>query len=136
MWAHHCWVMSPDLSGNYSHPLMQKKRCENLKFRHEKNYICRQNISTYRWTQIFVTFLSSRVPKKNLFNRSRIKFCLTRTIIMNKTKTQKSLEAKRTNKYRSTWWILCCNRGCHSIYQVTSSQSGLTSKFFWYLSIK
>ena len=41
---------------------------------------------------------------KNSFKKLRIKFCLMRTIIMNKIETQKSLEVKRTNQYRDTKW--------------------------------
>ena len=39
--------------------------------------------------KIFVTLLSSKVTKKNSSKRSRIKFCLMTTMVMNKTKRLK-----------------------------------------------
>jgi len=47
---------------------------KNLKFRLEKDYIGRQDISAYKWTKIFVTFFRSRVVKKNPSKGSRINF--------------------------------------------------------------
>ena len=86
MLTHHYWVISPARTGNHSYPLIQrKKRCINLRIRLEKGYICRQNISTYRWIKTYIIFLSFRVVKKNLFKRHRIKLCLMRTMIIYKT---------------------------------------------------
>ena len=72
--------------------------------------------------------MSFRVVKKFFFKRPRIKFCLMRTMIMNKIETQKSLEAKRTNQYRGKGWNMVfyfAIQRMHSIYQLTSSQNGL-----------
>ena len=61
----------------------------------QKITICRQDISAYRGIKTFITFLSSRVAKKNFFKRPRIKFCLMRTMIINKIERPKNLWRQR-----------------------------------------
>jgi len=83
----------------------------------------------YRWIKKFVTFLSSRVTKKNPSKRLKIKFCLMRTMTMDKTERPRNLRKRRKQiniwVQDGIWDFIMQYGGWHLIYHVkmTSPQN-------------